>query len=454
MWAIDTSGDAWAWGSNNDGDLGNGTTTNSSLPVPVSMPKSVRFRQISAGGEAVLALDSTGHAWGWGFNGDGELGNGASADSSVPTAVLMPQGVIFTSIDLGSFNSLALDGSGHVWAWGTNQFGLLGDGTTAGQQVRNFPSCSTTPVAVDTPDNLTFTALSAGQVDDLLLSSTGQAWAWGDNDEGELGIGNSTGPDTCSGLPCSLTPLAVLMPAGVSFTSVSEGNQTSLALSPEPRLRAATTTGISSSPDPAMGGQRVTYIATVQAAPPETDLPTGTASFSDNGTPVGSCSAVGITAGQATCTVTYSSPGSHIVMATYGGDANFAASVSPELGEAVTQCFFGTFGCDLAGADLINADLSGQALGGDDIARADLSGADVRGTLLFLTNMDRAYLTGTDFPGAKLVFVNLAQANLTNADFSGSTLFGVNVSGVTWSNTTCPDATNSNANGGTCVGHL
>ena len=452
--AIDSSGDAWAWGSNSDGELGDGTNTNSSVPVQVSMPTGVMFTQISAGGEAILALDSSGNAWGWGFNGDGELGNGRSTDSSVPTAVLMPPGVTFTSIDLGSFNSLALDGIGHVWAWGTNQFGLLGEGTTGGQQVCSFPACSTSPVAVDTPDNLTFTALSAGQVDDLLLSSTGQAWAWGDNDEGQLGIGNSTGPDMCSGLPCSLTPQAVLMPAGVTFTSVSEGNETSLALSPGARSKAATTTVISSSPDPVVVGGRVTYTATVKPAQAGTSLPTGTVGFSDNGTPLRDCTAVAITAGQATCTTTYSSTGSHIVVATYSGDASFAASASSELGEAVTRCFIGTFGCDLAGADLLNSDLAGQAFVGDDLAQADLSGADARGTVIFFTNIDRANLTGADFSDAKLVFVNLAHANLTNADFSGSTLYGVNVSGVTWSNTTCPDATQSNADGGTCVGHL
>jgi hypothetical protein len=250
-------------------------------------------------------------------------------------------------------------------------------------------------MAVDTPDNLPFTTISAGQVDDLATTSTGQAWAWGDNDEGQLGIGNSTGPDMCSGLPCGLTPQAVLMPPGVSFTSVSEGNETSLALSPEPTIKAATTTGIISSRDPAMVGQRVAYIATVRASSPVMDFPTGTVSFSDNGTPLSDCSATRIEAGQATCTVAYSSIGSHIVVATYSGDTHFAGSVSRELGEAVTRCLFGAFGCDLAGADLINANLAGQAFGGDDLARADLSGADVRGSVLFLTNMEQADLAGT-----------------------------------------------------------
>jgi alpha-tubulin suppressor-like RCC1 family protein len=229
--AIDSTGRVWAWGSNGFGELGNGTTTDSSVPVAVVMPKGVTFSEISGGGTAILALDSTGRAWGWGFNGDGELGNGTITDSSVPVAVSMPPGVTFTSLTLGSFNSLALDPTGHAWAWGTDQDGLLGIGTTTGPQICAFPSCSTTPVAVSTPRGLTLTAISAGAVNDLVLDSTGHAWAWGSNGSGQLGDGSTTGPQMCSGLPCSSTPVAVSMPPGVTFTTVSEGSGTSLALS-------------------------------------------------------------------------------------------------------------------------------------------------------------------------------------------------------------------------------
>jgi alpha-tubulin suppressor-like RCC1 family protein len=240
--ALDSTGHAWGWGSNGDGELGNGTTTDSSVPVAVSMPQGVTFGEISAGGEAVLALDSTGHAWAWGFNGDGELGNGNTIDSFTPVEVSMPPGVTFTSVTLGSFNSLALDSTGHAWAWGTDQDGLLGIGTTSGPQNCIFPSCSTTPVAVSIPPGVILTAISAGSVDDLVLDSTGDAWAWGDNDSGQLGDGSTTGPGMCSGLPCSSTPVAVSMPPGVVFTAVSEGNGTGLALSQFGHVTITTTT--------------------------------------------------------------------------------------------------------------------------------------------------------------------------------------------------------------------
>jgi alpha-tubulin suppressor-like RCC1 family protein len=232
--AIDSIGHAWAWGSNGDGELGNSTTTDSPVPVPVSMPPGVTFGDISAGGEAVLALDSIGRAWAWGFNGDGELGNGKTTDSFTPAAVSMPSGVAFTSLRLGSFNSLALDSTGHAWSWGTNEYGVLGSGATSGPEMTcAFPACSTTPVPVAMPKGVAFPAIAAGTVDDLALDSTGDVWGWGDPQLGALGNGPSPlQKEFCAdGLECRPTPVPASMPTGVTFTTVSEGNETSLALS-------------------------------------------------------------------------------------------------------------------------------------------------------------------------------------------------------------------------------
>ena len=265
--ALDSTGHAWAWGLNVDGELGNGTTTNSSVPVAVSMPHGVTFHDISAGTESVLALDSTGHAWAWGLNGDGELGNGRTTNSSVPVAVSMPPGVTFTSVTTGGFNSLALDQTGRAWAWGTDQDGLLGIGTTTGPQLNCvFPSCSTTPVRVSIPPGVALTAISAGLVDDLVLDSTGDAWAWGDNTFGQLGDGTTTGPGMCPKFPCSPTPVAVSMPPGVTFSVVSEGNGTSLALSQFGHVTITTT----SLPPGTVGQHYSVQLEAVGGTPPYT----------------------------------------------------------------------------------------------------------------------------------------------------------------------------------------
>lgn len=191
----------------------------------------------------------------------------------------------------------------------------------------------------------------------------------------------------------------------------------------------ATTTSLSSSANPAVVGQRVTYSATVHPSPDG-----GSVAFTDNGSPIGGCSSVPLAGNSAICTVTFGRIGSHVIVGTYSGDTNFTGSTSPPLGETVMRCLFGRFGCDLVGADLVNADLAGQ-------------------TYVF-TSMAGANMAGADLAGVTLAFVDLSRVNLTNANLAGARLFVVAVSGTTWSNTTCPDGTNSDAEGQTCVGHL
>ncbi len=131
-------------------------------------------------------------------------------------------------------------------------------------------------------------------------------------------------------------------------------------------------------------------------------------------------------------------------------------------------------GGNLQGANLENAFLPSVNLKGANLQRADGSGGNFRGTQLQGANMqqgsyEKADFTGAnlqkanlqhaDFTGATLVDanlngVNLQAANLTDANLSGASLVGANLNKVTWSNTTCPDGTNSDLDGDTCTGHL
>ena len=146
--------------------------------------------------------------------------------------------------------------------------------------------------------------------------------------------------------------------------------------------------------------------------------------------------------------------GSHVIVATYSGDTHFSGGPSQPLGEAATHCVFGNLGCDLAGANLENADVAGRVFGWTNLTYGDLAGADLENTTFVSTSFARANLAGADLMGAKLGLIDFGHANLANADLDGARLFVVNVSGVVWENTTCPDGTNSNADGGTCIGHL
>lgn len=213
--ALDHAGDAWAWGDNGSGQLGDGTTQQRPVPGRISMPAGVTFTRISAGYDHALALDSTGRVWSWGGNSNGQLGDGSAvASRSAPVAVAMPAGVTVTTVAAGFLTSYALDSAGHAWAWGYDGLGQLGDGST---------TTTDTPVAVSMPAGVTFASIAGGYFWATALDSAGAAWAWGSGGSGQLGDGSTGG---------SPVPVAVTMPAGVRFASISAGWDTGYGLDP------------------------------------------------------------------------------------------------------------------------------------------------------------------------------------------------------------------------------
>jgi len=210
--ALTSTGDVYAWGWNDYGQLGDGTTINRSTPVAVSMPAGVQFAVVSAAEWHTVALTSTGQAYAWGFNGDGALGDGTTTDRTRPVAVSMPAGVTFSAITGGMVHTVALTATGDAYAWGWNVQGQLGDGTTSNR---------TTPVAVSMPPGVTFTALGVGGEHTVALTSAGDAYSWGWNGQGQLGDGTTTYRNT---------PVAVSMPPGVTFTAIASGDAHTVAL--------------------------------------------------------------------------------------------------------------------------------------------------------------------------------------------------------------------------------
>src|SRR5262249_60834665 len=135
---LTSTGQVLAWGFNGDGELGNGTTTDSATPVPVSLPAGTTVKAIRAGCEHSLALTSTGEVLAWGANRDGELGNGSTTPSDVPIPVPLTVGTTVKAISTGQTHSLALTSTGQVLAWGDNESGQLGIGTvTRGRTTRS-----------------------------------------------------------------------------------------------------------------------------------------------------------------------------------------------------------------------------------------------------------------------------------------------------------------------------
>ena len=177
---------AVGWGFNGVGELGDGTTTSRSVFGAVS-GLSGGVVQVAAGIEFSLAVTSSGTAWAWGNGHFGQLGDGSTANSSVPVRVKGLTGLV--AVAAGFFHSLALRSDGTVWAWGDNHYGELGTGTTVSSSV---------PVRVKGLTGIT--RIAAGYGYSLALRSDGTVWAWG---RGELGNGTAAGssvPVRVSGL--------------------------------------------------------------------------------------------------------------------------------------------------------------------------------------------------------------------------------------------------------------
>ena len=204
--ALTSTGAVLAWGKNYNGNLGNGSTTDSDVPVKVNLPVGTKVTAVAAGAEYNLALTSTGAVLAWGYNADGQLGDGSTGTSDVPVNVSLPTGTKVTAVAAGALHSLALTSTGAVLAWGYNADGELGDGNTTNGDV---------PVKVNLPPGTKVTAVAAGGYYSLALTSTGAVLAWGYNADGELGDGNRTNSDV---------PVKVKLPAGTKVTSIAGGS--------------------------------------------------------------------------------------------------------------------------------------------------------------------------------------------------------------------------------------
>nr|MDJ0720838.1 CARDB domain-containing protein [Desulfobacterales bacterium] len=176
--ALLDNGTVWAWGYNWGGQLGTGDRTASNIPVQVSVLSGIG--KISAGGAHSLAIKNDGTLWTWGSNTYGQLGNGNAGDYATTPAQLtgIPSVV---DIAAGSSHSLAVTADGTVWAWGYNSNGQLGDGSTVD---------STTPFQVQGLADIV--AIAAGSKNSFAISSDGSLWAWGYNSCGRLGDGTIT----------------------------------------------------------------------------------------------------------------------------------------------------------------------------------------------------------------------------------------------------------------------
>jgi len=182
--ALKNDGTIWAWGRNSSGQLGNGTTTISTSPVQVGT--GIAWTQIAAGENHSLALQKIGNdttLWTWGSNQYGQIGNGTSGfsnDKSNPTQI--GSGTIWTQVSAGRSHSLARKADGTLWSWGQNISGQLGDDTN---------STSTVPAPIGTGIDWMMITSGSQSSHTLGLRNDGTIESWGSNIDGQLGIGVS-----------------------------------------------------------------------------------------------------------------------------------------------------------------------------------------------------------------------------------------------------------------------
>ena len=222
--ALTSEGQVFSWGSNNGGQLGNNSEINSKVPVAVDTSGVLAGRRvvaIAAGYSHSLALTSEGRVFSWGSNNNGQLGNDSTTSSKVPIAVHTSgalAGKRVVAIAAGYSHSLALTSEGQVFAWGSNWVGKLGNNSTISSQV---------PVAVDTSGVLAgrrVVSIAAGNSYGMALTEDGQIFSWGSNWDGALG-NNST---VSSQVPVAVDTSGVL--AGKRVIGIAAGAYHSLAL--------------------------------------------------------------------------------------------------------------------------------------------------------------------------------------------------------------------------------
>ena len=193
-------GRLYAWGANAMGQLGDGSTTQRDYPVRVETPSGqtdanwARFTSVSAGHHSpfVVAVRADGTIWAWGANNQGQLGVAPDTldSTATPRQIAHPTaGRRWITAAAGNSTVIAIDDIGNMYSWGNNAYGRLGGGTIGGN--------NSTPSRVDHPEGGRWLSVTLSNTAHhiLAIDAENRLWSWGQNTQGQLGRGHGTTAD-------------------------------------------------------------------------------------------------------------------------------------------------------------------------------------------------------------------------------------------------------------------
>uniref|UniRef100_A0A8C6LFI6 RCC1 and BTB domain containing protein 2 n=8 Tax=Nothobranchius TaxID=28779 RepID=A0A8C6LFI6_NOTFU len=178
-------GEVLAWGHNGYSQLGNGTTNHGLTPALVSTNLlNKRVTEVACGSHHTIALTSDGEVFAWGYNNSGQVGSGSTANQPTPRRVSSClQNKVVINIGCGQLCSMAVLDNGEIYGWGYNCNGQLGLGNNGNQQ---------TPCRIAALQGINVVQVACGYAHTLALTDEGFVYAWGANSYGQLGTGNKS----------------------------------------------------------------------------------------------------------------------------------------------------------------------------------------------------------------------------------------------------------------------
>ena len=197
---LQANGEAFCWGTNTQGQSGNGASGDEAIGSPMVVLGGFIFSSLTAGGSHTCGIQTSGITVCWGNNEGGQLGVNSTQSKAEPTPITGEH--LFTQISASTIgHTCGIKADGEAWCWGIGEFGRLGDGTTTQRNA-----------AVLVSGGLQFKSISTGGGHTCGLTSNGTAYCWGRNEEGQLGDGTNTN---------RLTPVPVA--TTIKFKQIASG---------------------------------------------------------------------------------------------------------------------------------------------------------------------------------------------------------------------------------------